>query len=122
MNVMEVIGRCPLCGCKIVRRITIINSNDIVRCKLSNDILYKGAKYVMINSIAILISAKTGGIVPYGMGKDLGKFIAEKFKGAVESVTDLCTGGPVVYYIIEFICASSECGYIINRYYTDKIE
>lgn len=114
---------CPICGERIVMRVSEMPNEDrqqieeALEKSPSNSIFYKGSKWIFKNSVALL--ADSYGI-PYGFGKSAATAITDMFDSMLaDQEADVRAGLdrlPLTIYLMEFVCEN--CGYIINRYYS----
>lgn len=114
---------CPICSGQIVMKVTEMPNADRRRIeeKLkkspSNSIIYKGAKWVFQNGVALLASSYG---IPYGFGKSAATVVTDMFDSMRdEQETEIRAGLeclPHSIYLMEFVC--EDCKYVINRYYS----
>lgn len=114
---------CPICGERIVMRVSEMPNEDrqqieeALEKSPSNSIFYKGSKWIFQNSVALL--ADSYGI-PSGFGKSAATAITNMFDSMLEEHEAEVRAGleriPRSIYLMEFVCEN--CEYVINRYYS----
>lgn len=106
---------CPVCGGVVeIKLVDTINHWDSVEESLNESIVYKGASYLFIESVACL--CRINGIP---MGKEIGRLARELLVNTTETVIDIIEGEQPDFYLLEMRC--SDCNMVLKRYYTPKI-
>ena len=106
---------CPVCGGVVeIKLVDTINHWDSVEESLNESIIYKGASYVFIESVAWL--CRINGIP---MEKEIGRLAREVLVNTTETVIDTIVCKQPDFYLLEMRC--SDCNMVLKRYYTPKI-
>ena len=114
---VRIAGTCPLCGGSFKFSQTTIDRRQLIIDENNKSAIYNGAKFTLTHSIAALCNLHG---VPYGLGKALGSVVADGVENASARLVIAASGESRIWYLIEIKC--SDCGYVVKRYYTDKIE
>ncbi len=114
---IQIAGNCPLCGGVFHLKPKKINRKELIIDEVSKEGVYKGVKFTLTHSVALLLNTVE---IPYGLGKEIGKLVASIVENIGAEIDLEVSKKSRFFYLIEIKCVN--CDFVAKSYYTDKLE